>query len=488
MRRLCYMVRNHLGRSILSVCRLISHPSEFFSEARQMLEAARHTNLRKLQALFACLCIFSVFSFVLVYYLAYHGCDSHVLVSVTCDWVITSMIKHEMVDLRIPVSSTAMIDCEPLFNRDAGLMGQIKSYMMSNHKRAATPYFYIKATENCQIFRKEMGYNGMATLSTQEEKDFPLAFSIMTYKDIEQVERLLRMLYRPQNYYCIHVDMKSSYTFYRALLGIASCFSNVFVASKRVDVAWGEYTVLEGDLVCMRDLLTYTKWKYIINLTGQEFPLKTNAEMVKILKVFNGANNLEATVRKRDMSRINYHYDGIERTTVRKSPPPHNITAVKGSVHILASRGYVDYIINSKIANDFLEWVKDTGYPDETFFSTMNHNPHLKVPGSYLGEPETNPKIYPFLARYKLWRYERDSWRCGGYWQRSICVYGLSDLRHLISRKEFFANKFELDYEYVAFDCMEEYIFNLAREHRYRPQKINISYYENLPFYKNVIL
>ena len=37
------------------------------------------------------------------------------------------------------------------------------------------------------------------------------------------------------------------------------------------------------------------KWKYFINLTGQEFPLKTNYEIVQILKAYKGANNVEGT-------------------------------------------------------------------------------------------------------------------------------------------------------------------------------------------------
>ena len=37
------------------------------------------------------------------------------------------------------------------------------------------------------------------------------------------------------------------------------------------------------------------KWKYFINLTGQEFPLKTNYEIVQILKAYKGANNEEGT-------------------------------------------------------------------------------------------------------------------------------------------------------------------------------------------------
>jgi len=69
----------------------------------------------------------------------------------------------------------------------------------------------------------------------------------------------------------------------------------------------------------------------------------------------------------------------------RKLPAPHGITILKGSVHIVAVRGFVEYVIHNKTAAEFLDWVKGTGIPDETFFATLNHNPHLRVPGSYLG-------------------------------------------------------------------------------------------------------
>jgi N-acetyllactosaminide beta-1,6-N-acetylglucosaminyltransferase len=67
-------------------------------------------------------------------------------------------------------------------------------------------------------------------------------------------------------------------------------------------------------------------------------------------------------------------------------PPPVNITLSKGSVHIVATRAFVDYVINNETALKFLNWVKKTYIPDETFFSSLNHSPQLGVPGSYLGK------------------------------------------------------------------------------------------------------
>ncbi|XP_059156034.1 beta-1,3-galactosyl-O-glycosyl-glycoprotein beta-1,6-N-acetylglucosaminyltransferase-like [Physella acuta] len=132
---------------------------------------------------------------------------------------------------------------------------------------------------------------------TLEEEEFPIAYTIMAYKDSEMVERLLRAIYRPQNYYCIHVDLKSEESFYSAISAISQCFHNVFLTTRRISVRWGRFSVLEPELICMKELSRYKKWKYFINLTGQEFPLKTNYQIVKILKAFRGANSINGTIK-----------------------------------------------------------------------------------------------------------------------------------------------------------------------------------------------
>ena len=88
---------------------------------------------------------------------------------------------------------------------------------------------------------------------------------------------------------------------------------------------------------------------------------------------------------RRNPERTEYVYKNYQKTEIRKSPPPHNVTLTKGSVHITVTRAYVNYVLHSPIAQDFLEWVQDTEIPDETFFSSLNHSPHLNVPGAYTG-------------------------------------------------------------------------------------------------------
>ena len=165
---------------------------------------------------------------------------------------------------------------------------------LTGKTRPLSPLFYINATRNCARFIHSRGYIN-ATLS-RIEADFPVAYSLQVYKDIEMVERLLRSVYRPQNLYCIHVDTKTGDDFFTAVKAIAGCFDNVVLPVRRVNVTWGHLTVLEADLRCMDALWRSGKpWKYFINLTGQELPLKTNYEIVRVLTAYNGANDVEGS-------------------------------------------------------------------------------------------------------------------------------------------------------------------------------------------------
>ena len=95
-----------------------------------------------------------------------------------------------------------------------------------------------------------------------EESKFPLAYSLVVHKDAGQVERLLRAIYRPQNSYCIHIDVKASTNFFLALQNLADCFPNVFISKKREDVIYTHFSRLQADLNCMDVLLEVSKTAY----------------------------------------------------------------------------------------------------------------------------------------------------------------------------------------------------------------------------------
>ncbi|XP_074659037.1 beta-1,3-galactosyl-O-glycosyl-glycoprotein beta-1,6-N-acetylglucosaminyltransferase-like [Tubulanus polymorphus] len=331
---------------------------------------------------------------------------------------------------------------------------------------------YLKMTCDCNAFRRDRKY--ILHPLTETERQFPIAFSILIYADLERFERLLRMIYRPQNYYCVHVDAKSSAEFMAAVRGISDCFPNVFLSPERYDVVWGKLSVLQPEISCMKQLLIMGKsWKYFINLTGQEAPLKTNFELVNILKTYNGANDVEKLISRNAPERY------AER--MKELPLPEGVRVVKGAVHVVLSRGFVEFTTHAPVAKYLYNWFSETAIPDEYFFATLNHNPQLGAPGAYTGKVhETDPVKLPFMARFKNW----GEYPCSAnFWLRWICILTAGDLPTLSHRPELFANKFLWHFSPVGFDCLEELYFNRTRDQWAKglsASAIDLSYYKSL--------
>ncbi|XP_025092038.1 beta-1,3-galactosyl-O-glycosyl-glycoprotein beta-1,6-N-acetylglucosaminyltransferase 3-like [Pomacea canaliculata] len=331
--------------------------------------------------------------------------------------------------------------------------------------------FYYKITKDCPTYRRLTGYVEQVS---EEEKAFPLAFSILLYKDVEQVERLLRAVYRPHNLYCLHSDLKASTQVQRQIRALVTCLPNVFQAPRQVDVRWGTFTVLEPELICMEALLRKSKkWRYFINLTGQEFPLKTNKELVAILKAYRGANDIFGKYAPSNAHRWD-----------KAGPPPHNMTVAKGPVHMAASREFVDFCLHSTYARDFLEWIKKTDVPDESYFTTLNNQHQLGVPGAYTGELDSPRR--QSVNRYKLWWSSEQN--CDGQWVRDICNFGVGDIHRMVGSVFMFANKFSYDFQPQGFDCLEQWYFSrIQREEATGELDLDVQFYRDLDIVKHAL-
>ena len=66
--------------------------------------------------------------------------------------------------------------------------------------------------------------------------------------------------------------------------------------------------------------------------------------------------------------------------------PPHNIKPIIGSTHIAVNRYYMDFALHDQRSMDFIRWLGPTVLAEETFFPSLNYNPHLGIPGSFLGK------------------------------------------------------------------------------------------------------
>uniref|UniRef100_A0A6I8PZN3 Beta-1,3-galactosyl-O-glycosyl-glycoprotein beta-1,6-N-acetylglucosaminyltransferase 3 n=1 Tax=Xenopus tropicalis TaxID=8364 RepID=A0A6I8PZN3_XENTR len=325
---------------------------------------------------------------------------------------------------------------------------------------------YINMTTDCSYFKKNRKY--MPFPMSKEEENFPIAYSMVIHEKIDMFERLLRAIYAPQNIYCVHVDEKSPAVFKEAVNAITSCFDNVFIASKLVKVVYAAWPRVQADLNCMEDLLqSKVLWKYLLNTCGTDFPLKTNAEIVRTLKSLNGKNSMESEKPSSSKkTRWEFHFevgDSISKTAIEKSPPPIDSPMFTGNAYIVVCRNFVEHIFNNPQALTLIEWVKDTYSPDEHLWATLNRMPG--VPGSSPYSDKYEKSDMNAVARMVKWGYmEGDIAKgapyppCTGTHRRSICVYGTGDLYWLLEQHHVLANKFDPKVDNIALECLEEYL------------------------------
>ena len=118
------------------------------------------------------------------------------------------------------------ITCDKLF---AGNRAAIKA--ATNFQRNSLSDDKVhKLASDCNRLKRLAEYQMSPVRATDVE--LPIAFTILLHFNAEQFERLLRVIYRPQNVYCVHVDTKSSNSFMSAVKAIVDCFDNVYLASR----------------------------------------------------------------------------------------------------------------------------------------------------------------------------------------------------------------------------------------------------------------
>ncbi|XP_035021568.2 beta-1,3-galactosyl-O-glycosyl-glycoprotein beta-1,6-N-acetylglucosaminyltransferase [Hippoglossus stenolepis] len=387
-------------------------------------------------------------------------------------WNPSSVLRYSWLEYTDSDDSPEKVcNCSAILQGEREALEQAKLLTITKdfHKSVHIPdEHYMNATKDCSAFKLRRKY--LTSPLSQEEEEFPLAYSMVVHHKVQSFERLLRAIYAPQNIYCVHVDKKAKSSVLSAIWAIIDCFPNIFMVSQPVDVVYSAWPRVQADLNCMADLYnTSTKWKYFINLCGQDFPLKTNLEIVRTLRSLKGGNSLESEKMPAEkMWRVrNAHKiidGGIQATGKAKEPPPFNMPIMSGNAYFVVSRGYIRSVLEDGRVLALMEWAKDTYSPDEFLWATIQRMPG--VPGSTRPHSKYGMSDLNAIARLVKWQLHEGSQdspdalypECQGSHVRAICVYGAGDLKWLLKHHHLFANKFDIDTDPVAVYCLEKYL------------------------------
>ncbi|XP_055508027.1 beta-1,3-galactosyl-O-glycosyl-glycoprotein beta-1,6-N-acetylglucosaminyltransferase 7 [Leucoraja erinacea] len=377
-----------------------------------------------------------------------------IFVSILAYFVIISCLEH-------PFPQYEQYNCSRYCS--AILNGEATALQLGEDcEKGKTKIFHIQIPNPIDCSRIKQDLHFITSSMSQEEDNYPLAYIITIHKEFDMFVKLLRAIYRPQNLYCIHVDKRSPEDYQRKVKSLSDCFDNIFLASKMEHVVYGGFSRLQADINCMKDLVnSAVAWKEVINLCGQDFPIKTNREIIWYIRnKWGGRNITPGTQQPLHMKyRTEYSYKEeikngeaqIFRLNHRKTAPPLELTIYFGTAYYVLTRQFVQFVLEDARAIALLEWSRDTYSPDEHYWVTLNR---LK------DAPDSTPNVsWDGDVRAVVWAPHAGptSDGCKGYYRNNICVYGLRDLKWVVRQPAMFANKFEQTTNPLTVACLEQW-------------------------------
>uniref|UniRef100_A0A914ZWX7 Uncharacterized protein n=1 Tax=Parascaris univalens TaxID=6257 RepID=A0A914ZWX7_PARUN len=208
---------------------------------------------------------------------------------------------------------------------------------------------------------------------------------------------------------------------------------------------------------------------------NHDLPLKTNAELVRILSVFNGSNDVEMKVPRASMN-ISWKFGSLNIFRDKRRNDDRRLYLVKGGVQSIFSRAYVEYILNTLNVSIFLNNLDNIKFGgDEMFFATLNMQDELGVPGGFTRRCLSSRPFY--ASKFAIWQHMGGC--SSSKFRHAVCTFGIEDLPKLMNVSKLIANKMLPEFDYSAFSCWMQTLFNLTYGNLTR--RLSLETYSRLP-------
>ena len=236
-----------------------------------------------------------------------------------------------------------------------------------------------------------------------------LAYCILAHKNPAQIARLLRAIAHPDNVCVLHYDKRAPRDEHAALARLARESANVHILPSR-PVLWGRYSVVGAQLEGIKRCLALgDRWSHFITLSGQDFPLNPQAQMVAELEsapassfvsffdpfaephwknladrvgpVYIESEWLESLLKipflGRQIRQLCGWTDLMPCVPGKRREVPSWFRYMGGSNHVILSREAASYLVSDPTARRIVQWLKYSGIPDESLFQSVLLNSPL---------------------------------------------------------------------------------------------------------------
>jgi len=208
-----------------------------------------------------------------------------------------------------------------------------------------------------------------------------IAYFILVHRFPKQFERLFKAIYDSDNHYLIHLDKKADEKTCTEVRDFLSDFPNAYVMESE-NIVWGGYSMVQAEINGMRYLLELSvEWDFFINLSGQDYPLKSQPIIRKYLSEHRDSNFIKTDdqllVRPETMNRIVNHFveseNGFSNVTFKRKYM-EGVTPYIGGQWMILTRACCAFICTSPETQRFEEYYVNTLIADESFFQTLLMN------------------------------------------------------------------------------------------------------------------
>lgn len=270
-----------------------------------------------------------------------------------------------------------------------------------------------------------------------------IAYFIGCHRNANQINRLMKLIYRTDNLYIINIDKKSPAEFYKAVISsFFSSYENVYFMHNRVD--WGGWNQVQVTLDAIKKALSLDNgWTHFINLSGLDFPLKSQEEIQTEL-----SNNLDKSFiearhhdLKDEQSKILFAFNimGYKgKNPLRFDLMYPFIKFHKGSQWMILSRAFCNNVLYGKMSKKLIPIFTNAYIPDESFFTTLAANGELS--SSIIWENK----------RFIEWGQETPHPK----------TFIISDFDCLIASQKYFARKFDETIDSEILTKLEDHLNN----------------------------
>lgn len=208
-----------------------------------------------------------------------------------------------------------------------------------------------------------------------------IAYFILVHRYPKQFKRLFKSIYLPGNQYVVHIDKSSGSELADEIATFLGHYQGVQILPAK-NALWGGYSLVDAELRGMTMLLEMNShWTHYINLSGQDFPLKSQNYIRDFLAAHPGKQFIRALdqmgKRPDTMNRVSHYFveafgkiyeTGIARKFLLGATP-HIGTQWKA-----VTRSFCEYVCHNREARRFKRFYRNSFIADEAFFQTVIMN------------------------------------------------------------------------------------------------------------------